>query len=89
MAHKPTTVSQRELLDSTLSNLSALIQQWSPQAEVEMTFEQYEEEDAHIYIHLPSIFSEDEVEHLELRVGEHCNNILLETGLFILSAVCD
>lgn len=87
MARKPTTANQRELLESTLSNLSALIQHWSPQAEVEITFEQYEDEDAHIYILLPPTLTEEEVEHLELRVGEHCNDVLLDTGLFIVCAV--
>jgi len=88
MGRKPTTASQQKLLESTLSNLSALIQELSPLAEVEITFEQYEDEDAHIYIHPPSNLAEQEVEHLELTVGEHCNEILLDTGLFIVSAVC-
>jgi hypothetical protein len=29
----------------------------------------------------------EEIEHLELTVGERCNDILLDTGLFIVSAV--
>jgi hypothetical protein len=29
----------------------------------------------------------EDVERLELRVGERCNEILLDTGLFIVSAV--
>ena len=89
MARKPTTAKQRERLESALSNLSDLIQQWSPQAEVEITFEQYEDEDAHVYINLPATLEEDEAERLELMVGEHCNDILLDTGLFIVSAVRD
>jgi hypothetical protein len=28
------------------------------------------------------------VERLELAVGERCNEILLDTGLFIVGAVC-
>jgi hypothetical protein len=30
----------------------------------------------------------EEVERLELMVGERCNDILLDTGLFIVGAVC-
>ena len=89
MARKPTTVNQQQLLEQTLSNLTALIQDLSPQAEVEITYEQYEDEDAHIYIHPPADMTNEDVDQLEMAVGEHCNEILLDTGLFIVSAVCD
>ena len=89
MARKPTTANQQQLLEQTLSNLTALIQDRSPQAEVEITYEQYEDEDAHIYIHLPADMTSKDVDQLEMAVGEHCNEILLDTGLFIVSAVCD
>jgi hypothetical protein len=54
---------------------------------VEMTFEQYEDEDAHVYVHPPRDMSAKDVERLELTIGERCNELLLETGLFIVSAV--
>ena len=88
MARKQTTVSQRQLLECTLSTLATLIQDLAPQAQVEITLEQYEDEDAHIYVHLPQAMTAEDVERLELTVGEHCNEILLDTGLFIVSAVC-
>ena len=88
MARKQTTASQQELLENILSTLSALIQELCPEAEIDITFEQYEDEDAHIYIHPPPTLAAEKVEHLELTVGEHCNEILLDTGLFIVSAVC-
>jgi hypothetical protein len=56
---------------------------------VEITLEQYEDEDAHLYVHLPPGMTGDNIERLELTVGERCNEILLDTGLFIVSAVCD
>jgi hypothetical protein len=31
----------------------------------------------------------EEVDHLEVAVGERCNEMLLDTGLFMISAVCD
>jgi hypothetical protein len=89
MARKPTTANQQQLLEQSLSNLAAMIQDLSPQAEVEITFEQYEDEDAHIYIHPPADMTAEEVDCLEMAVGERCNEMLLDTGLFIVSAVCD
>lgn len=49
---------------------------------------QYEDEDAHVYVHPHQAMTAEEIDHLELTVGEHCNDILLDTGLFIVSAVC-
>ena len=88
MARKQTTASQRQLLESTLSHLAMMIQDLVPQAQVDITFEQYEDEDAHVYVHPPATMAAEDIERLELTVGEHCNEILLETGLFIVSAVC-
>ena len=50
MARKQTTASQRQLLESTLSQLATWIQDLASQAEVDITLEQYEDEDAHLYI---------------------------------------
>jgi hypothetical protein len=89
MARKPTTASQQQLLEQTLANLTSMIKDLSPQAEVEITFEQYEDEDAHVYVHPPVDMAAEEVDRLEVAVGERCNEMLLDTGLFIISAVCD
>jgi hypothetical protein len=88
MARKQTTASQHQLLEHTLSDLATWIQDLAPQAQVEITLEQYEDEDAHLYVHLPPGMTGDDIERLELTVGERCNEILLDTGLFIVSAVC-
>jgi len=87
MARKQTTASQRQLLESTLSSLATLITDLAPQAQVEMTFEQYEDEDAHVYVHPPRDMTAEDIERLELMLGERCNELLLDTGLFIVSAV--
>jgi hypothetical protein len=89
MARKPTTANQQQFLEQTLSHLAILIQDLSPQTEVEITFEQYEDEDAHVYIHPPADMTAEEIDRLEMAVGERCNEILLDTGLFIISAVCE
>jgi hypothetical protein len=87
MACKQTTASQRQLLESALSLLATLMTDLAPQAQVEMTFEQYEDEDAHVYVHLPRDMTAEDIERLELTLGERCNELLLDTGLFIVSAV--
>jgi hypothetical protein len=89
MARKPTPANQQQFLEQTLSQLAILIQDLSPQTEVEITFEQYEDEDAHVYIHPPADMTAEEIDRLEMAVGERCNEILLDTGLFIISAVCE
>jgi len=40
-------------------------------------------------IYLPPDTEEEEVRRVELALGARCNDILLETGLFILGAVYD
>ena len=87
MARKQTTASQRQLLERTLSQLATWIQDLAPQAEVDITLEQYEDEDAHIYVYPPQGMTAEDIERLELTVGERCNDILLDTGLFIVSAM--
>jgi hypothetical protein len=76
MARKQITASQRQLLESTLSTLATLITDLALQAQVEMTFEQYEDEDAHVYVHPPRDMTAEDVERLEPTVGERCNELL-------------
>jgi len=85
MARQQTTASQRQLLERTLSQLATWIQDLAPQAQVDITLEQ--DEDAHLYVQPPQGLTAEDVEHLELTVGERRNEILLDTGLFIVSAV--
>lgn len=76
MARKPTTANQQQFLEQTLSHLAILIQDLSPQAEVEITFEQYEDEIVHVYIHPPADMTAEEIDRLEMAVGKRCNEIL-------------
>jgi len=66
-----------------------LAQELIPDARVEMSFERYEDEDAHLRIYPPSDLSPDEVQKRELTLGQRCTDILVETGLFIVGAVYD
>jgi hypothetical protein len=56
---------------------------------VGITFEPYEDEDAHVYVHPPPDMAAAEVDRLEVAIGERGNEMLLDTGLFTISAVCD
>ncbi len=89
MPQKRKDLSRRELLESQLSELVALVKDLSPQARVAISHARYEDEDAHVSIYPPPTMEAEEVRRLELALGERCNDILVETGLFIIGAVCD
>jgi len=89
MPRTPKTPSQQDLLETKLSELTAVIKELSPQARVEISFERYEDEDAHIQVYPPPSIDVAEVTRIESTMGERCNDVLLETGLFIVGAVCD
>ena len=78
-----------ELLDITLCVLAGLVKDLSPEARIEISLARYEDEDAHISIFLPPETEAEEVKRIELALGERCNDILVDTGLFIIGAVCD
>ena len=89
MARKRKTPGHQKFLDSQIAEFVALIKEVSPPSRIEISFEQYEDEDAHIYVYTPAAMEAEEVERLELLVGERCNDILLDMGLFIVGAVCE
>ena len=78
-----------ELLEAKLSELTDLIKELSPEARVEIVFAHYEDEDAAIDVYPPTSLQTEEVRRLEQALGERCNDILVETGLFIIGAVQD
>ena len=83
------TPSQQDLLEIKLSELTALIKELSPQARVEISFDQHEDEDAHVDVYPSPTVRAEEITRIELKIGERCNDILLDTGLFIIGAVND
>lgn len=89
MPRTPKTPSDRDLLDTKISELTTLIKELSPQARVEVSYERYEGEDAHIRVYPPTELDSEDASRIELRLGERCNDVLMETGLFIIGAVCD
>lgn len=89
MPRPPRTPRRRDLLEAKISELTALIKEISPQARVEISFERYEDEDAHIRVYPPRSIDREEVAQIEQKLGERCNDVLIETGLFVIGAVCD
>ncbi len=85
----PKMDKRRDLLEAKLTELTSFIKDLSPEARVEISFEQYEDEDAHVRVYLPPTIEAHEVQRIELTLGERCNNVLVDTGLFIIGAVCD
>jgi hypothetical protein len=81
--------NKSELLEVKLSELTDLIKDVLPEARVEISFAHYEDEDAAIDVYTPSSLPAEEVRQLEQALGERCNEILVETGLFIIGAVQD
>jgi len=81
--------NKNELLEVKLSELTDLVKDLSPAARVEIAFTHYEDEDASIDVYLPALLPAEEVIRLEQALGERCNEILVETGLFIIGAVQD
>lgn len=89
MPQKRKTPSQQDLLETKLSEITALIKELSPETRIEISFERHEGKDAHIHVYSPRSIKEEEVTRIELALGERCNDILSDTGFFIIGAVCD
>jgi hypothetical protein len=54
---------------------------------LEVSFAQYEDEDAHIWVSLPSSLTEEEREDLANRVAQKSIDLLLSDGFLILGGV--
>ncbi len=89
MPRTPRTPGRQDILESKISELTALIKELSPQARVDISLERYDDEDAHIRVYPPPSIKAEKVARIEATLGERCNDVLLETGLFIIGAVCD
>jgi pyruvate-formate lyase-activating enzyme len=89
MPRKRNSANQPDLLDAHLSELAVFIKDLAPESRIEISLARYEDEDAHISIFLPPETEAEEVKRIELALGERCNDILVDTGLFIIGAVCD
>ena len=84
-----THTDYRGRLDAAVTALSLFIRDLCPEAELEISFVRYEDEDAHIWISLPSTLREEEREDIANRVAEKSLDILLTEGFLILAGIED
>lgn len=87
MAQTPLLVEYRNRLDAAVTTFSLFIRQLCPEAQLEISFIHYEDEDAHIWITLPSTLSAEGREELANRVAEKSIDLLLHEGFLILAGI--
>jgi hypothetical protein len=79
----------RSRLDTAVTAFSLFIRDLCPEAQLEISFVRYEEEDAHIWISLPGSLTEEERERIANRVAEYSLDLLIRAGVFVLAGVED
>ena len=79
----------RALLDSKLTKLALYAKELCPDALVETSTIQYEDEDGHVEVFPPPALAEAQEESIELALAGRAAEIFEETGLYILCAVLD
>ena len=77
----------RDRLDATVTTFSLFIRQLCPEADIEVSFARFEDEDAHIWITLPPTLSAEEREELANHVAEKSIDLLLTEGFLILAGI--
>ncbi len=77
----------RTRLDAAVTALSLFIRDLCPEAQLEVSFVRYEDEDAHIWVALPSTISEEGREHMANQIAEKSLDILLAEGFLILAGL--
>jgi hypothetical protein len=88
MARKTQTeTNYRGRLDAAVTALSFFIYDLCPEAQLEISFVRYEDEDAHIWISLPAGLIGEEREAIANRIAEKSLDILLSDGFLILAGV--
>jgi hypothetical protein len=87
MAQPQLLVEYRNRLDAAVTTFSLFIRELCPEAQLEISFVHYEDEDAHIWITLPSTLSAEGREELANRVAEKSIDLLLNEGFLILAGI--
>jgi hypothetical protein len=84
-----TLTDYRNRLDAAVTNFSLFIRDLCREAQLEISFARYEDEDAHIWVSLPATLTAGDREDLANRVAEKSLDILLEDGFLILAGIGD
>lgn len=88
MARRPLRgLDRRALVDHLITGFSLFIKERCSEAELEISFARYEEEDGHIRVFPPDSLSETERERLREEIAEKSLDILIEDGVLILAAI--
>ena len=80
---------RRALLDAKLTELSLYAKELCPEAVVEASAAQVEDEDGHVDVHPPPGLADEEEERIELTLAARAAEVFEDTGLFIPCAVLD
>lgn len=86
---RPRHEDRRAILDSKLTELALYAKELCPQARVEISSVQYEDEDGHVEVFPPPALSEGEEERIELTLAARAADVFEHTGLYIICAVLD
>jgi hypothetical protein len=79
----------RALLDVQLTELALYAKELCPDADIEASALQYEDEDGRVEVFPPPGLSEAEEERIEHALGERSAEIFTQTGLYIPCAILD
>jgi len=82
-----TFAEYRNRLDAVVTAFSLFIRDLCPEAQLEISFVRYEDEDAHIWITLPSTLTEEEREEIANRIAERSLDLLIAEGFLILAGI--
>lgn len=84
-----TNSDYRDRLDAAVTAFSLFIRDLCPEARLEISLTRYEDEDAHIWVSVPAIFTPEASEDLANRLAEKSLDILLAEGFLILAGLED
>jgi hypothetical protein len=79
----------RHRLDAAVTILSLFIRDLCPEAQLDVAFTRYEDEDAHIWVSLPPTIAPQEREDIANRMAEKSIDLLLTEGLLIVVGMED
>jgi hypothetical protein len=77
----------RDRLDAAVTAFSLFIRDLCPEARIEISFTRYEDEDAHIWVSLPSNLTPEEREDLTNHLAEKSLDFLIAEGFLILAGI--
>jgi len=89
MESRPRRDDRRALLDAKLTELALYAKEICPQATVEISAIQYEDEDGHVEVFPPASLPEAEEDTIELALAGRAAEVFADTGLYIVCAVLD